>query len=109
MSFPVITLTKTGTGRSTIHVPDTFLNPFNIGLGCVVVSGSATYSVQHTFENVLDPSFNPATATWFNNSGLTDKTGNENGNYAYPVNGISLNITSGTGTVTAYILQAGAR
>lgn len=109
MSFPVITLTRTGVGRSAVHVPDTFLNPFNIGLGCVVVSGSATYTVQHTFENAMAEGFNPATATWFDNSGLTDKTDNANGNYAYPVNGISLNITSGTGTVTVYILQAGAR
>lgn len=108
MSFPVITLTKTGTGRSRVHVPDTFQNPFNIGIGCVV-SGTVVYSVEHTFADVFDPAFDPATAVWFKNSGLTDKTGNENGNYAYPVNGISLNITSGTGTVTVYILQAGTR
>lgn len=108
MSFPVIKLTKTGTGRSTVHVPDTFQNPFNIGVGCVV-SGTATYTVQHTFEDVTDPAFNPATATWFDNSGLTAQTGNANGNYAYPVNGISVNVTAGTGTVTVYLLQAGAR
>lgn len=114
MSYPVIKLTKTGTGRSAVHVPDTFLNPFNIGLGCVVTLAqgeSVTYSVEHTFENALAPDFNPATATWFKNSGLTDKNGNENGNYAYAVNAISLNITAATGnpTVTLYILQSGAR
>jgi hypothetical protein len=114
MSYPVITLTKTGTGRSSVHIPDTFEDPFNIGIGCVVSgTGTVTYSVQHTFEDVFSPTFDASTATWFSNSGITDKTANTDGNYAYPVNGISLNITAKTGTpgptVTVYILQAGAR
>lgn len=112
MSFPVITLSQEGKGRSTFHIPDTFLNPFNIGLGCVVSgSGTVTYSIEHTFEDTASASFSPSLATWFKNSGLTDQSGNANGNYAYPVNGISINVTSATGTptVTLYILQAGAR
>lgn len=108
MSFPVITRTVTGVGTSAIHVPDTFKDPFNIGLGCVL-TGSATYSVEHTFDDVYSPTFNPATATWFTNSGLNAKTTSADGNYAYPVNGIRLNVTAGTGSVTLYILQAGAR
>lgn len=102
-----VVLTQTGVGRSTVHVPDTFLDPFNIGLGCVVVSGSATYTVEHTFENVLSPGFDAENAVWFANSGLTNKTENAQGNYAYAVNGISLNVTGGTGTVALYIVQAG--
>jgi hypothetical protein len=108
MSYPVITLTQTGTGSTTAMVPDTFKNPFNIGIGCVV-TGTVNYTIEHTFENVMSPTYNPATATWFPNSGITTKTANTDGNYAYPVNGIRLTVNSGTGSVTAYILQAGTR
>lgn len=108
MSYPVITMTQTGTGSTTARVPDTLLNPFNIGIGCVV-TGTATYSIEHTFEDVTSPTFNPASATWFKNSGISSKSANQDGNYAYPVNGIRLTIESGTGSVTAYLLQAGAR
>lgn len=108
MSFPVIIRSVTGVGTSAVHVPDTFQTPFNIGLGCVV-TGTVTFSVEHTFEDVFSPTFNPATATWFANSGLSSKSANADGNYAYPVNGIRLNVTAGTGSVTLYILQAGAR
>ena len=107
MSYPVITLTQTGTGSTTkIVVPDTFKNPFNIGIGCVV-TGTVNYTIEHTFENVLAAGFSAGSATWFPNSGITSKTANTDGNYAYPVNGIRLTVNSGTGTVTAYILQAG--
>lgn len=107
MSFPVIKLTQTGVGRSRVHVPDTFRDPFNIGIGCVV-TGTVTFVVQHTFEDVTDPAFNSATATWFDNS-MGSKSANADGNYAFPVNGISVNVTAGTGSVTVYLLQAGAR
>lgn len=102
-----VVLSQTGVGTSAVHVPDTFLDPFNIGLGCVVVSGSVTYTVEHTFENAMADDFDPATAVWFPNSGLTSQTTNQQGNYAYAVNGIRLNVTGGTGTVKLYIVQAG--
>lgn len=44
--------------------------------------------------------------TWFPNSGLTAQTGNANGNYAFPVRAISINITAGTGTVNCQLIQA---
>jgi hypothetical protein len=46
--------------------------------------------------------------TWFPNSGLTAQTTSANGNYAFPVRGISINITAGTGTVIAELTQASA-
>jgi hypothetical protein len=44
--------------------------------------------------------------TWFPNSGLNAQTANSNGNYAFPVRAISVNVTAGTGTVTANLIQA---
>ncbi len=108
MAANPIILTQTGTGRSRVHVPDVYLDPFNIGIGCEV-TGTVTYNVEHTFDDPFLPNFTAASATWFANSGLAGKSDNQNGNYAYPVNGISVNVLSGTGTVTVYLLQAGTR
>lgn len=106
--MPPITLTQTGTGRSRVHIPDFFRNPFAIGIGCVV-TGTVTYNVEHTFDDTQSSNFDPSTATWFQNSGITGATANKDGNYAYPVRGISLNVTAGTGSVVLYIEQAGTR
>lgn len=94
----------TGVGTSSVVVPDYLSSPTNVGVGCVV-SGTATYTVEHTFDDVFSSSFNPATATWIANTGLTGKTANADGNYAFPVRGIRLNIASGTGTVTMTVVQ----
>lgn len=84
------------TGVSTsATVQVTVGNPFNIGFG-VVVSGTATYTIQHTFDN----------AKWFDNECIVDATADQDGNYAFPVAGIRTNITAGTGTVTLTTLQA---
>ena len=101
-----ITVTVTNTGTSNVVPLDQYISPFNIGLGCVVVSGSPTFTVQHTFDNVLDPEFSASTATWFNHSDIASQTSNIDGNYAFPVSGIRLNVT-GTGVVQMKAIQAG--
>ena len=106
-SPPIKLIATVGTndGKSTTCCPDTWLNPFNIGVGCVVTSGSPTYNVEHTFNDI----WAGETLVWFINSGISGATANANGNYAYPVSGIRVNITGGTGSVTCYIRQAGTR
>ncbi len=102
-----VTVSVTGTGTSPVINPDYFQAPFAIGVGTTVnTSGSATWSVQHTFDNVYLNTFQAGTATWFNNSGITSKTQNTDGNYAFPVYGIRLNVLGGTGTVTMTLIQA---
>lgn len=77
-------------------------NPFSIGLGAVVPSGTLTYKVQHTFDDVL----NGATPTWFDHETITGKTANDDGNYAFPITAIRLNVTAYTsGSVTLTIVQ----
>ena len=53
------------------------------------------------------PGFNPATATWFSHATVVAATANADGNYAFPVRGIRVNLTAGTGSVVATLLQAG--
>ena len=97
-------VTVSGTGTSAVVVPDYQTTPFNVGVGCKI-SATATYTVEHTFDDVFSPTFNPATATWIANTGLTGKTANADGNYAFPVRGIRLNVAASTGTVTMTVIQ----
>lgn len=88
---------------------DRYISPFNVGLGVAIsVGGSLTYSVQHTFDDVFSPTFNPATAAWFTNATLVAKTASADGNYAFPVTAIRLNVTTYiSGSVMLSIVQAG--
>lgn len=77
-------------------------SPFNVGFG-VVVNGTATYSIEHTFDDIFDSTITP---TAFPNSIVVSKTTNADGNYAYPIRAVRLNVTSYTsGTVTLTLLQ----
>jgi hypothetical protein len=88
-----------------------YADPFNVGLGVKILpagNSGTTYTVQHTFDNVQSPSFDPATATWYSNSTIVDKIVNSDGNYAWPVTAIRLNVTTITsGSVTLTAIQSG--
>ena len=76
--------------------------PFNVGFG-VTITGTPTYTVQHTFDN-------PWTTTspvWFDHPTVAAETTNQDGNYAFPVAAIKVVVTSGTGTATLTLIQAG--
>lgn len=97
----VQTISKTGVGSSSALGMNTNCTPFNVGFG-VAVSGTVTYSVQHTFD---DPAV--GFTTWFSHPTIAAKTDNQDGNYAFPVTGIKLLVTAGTGSATMNLVQAG--
>ena len=100
---PVIqTLTNVVAGSAPI-VTDFYANPYNVGMG-VVVNGTVNYTVQHTFDDVLNASVTP---TWFNHPSLAAQTATADGNYAFPVRAIRIFLNSGSGTVTLTIIQSG--
>jgi hypothetical protein len=106
-----ITLTVTGVANSSVAAMNHYVTPFNVGFG-TVASGAGNYTVQHTFDDVLSPTFNPATAQWYSHptvAAITVATATD-GNYAFPVTGIRVIGNSGnTGiTVTMKIVQAGS-
>lgn len=98
-----------GLGSSLVFYPDIMQTPFAIGVGVVTSSSGSTYSVEHTFDYTGSSTFISTAATWFGNSGLTSLSSNGNGNYAFPVSAIRLNVTAGSSTVvvTMTALQAG--
>jgi hypothetical protein len=76
--------------------------PANIGFG-VVMSGTLTYTVEHTFDNIFDTAVTP---TWFPNTSVSAETTSVDGNYAFPVRAIRLNVTAYTsGAATLTVLQ----
>jgi hypothetical protein len=95
------TVSQTGVGSSNNIVVNTNVTPVNIGFG-VIVTGTVTYTVQHTFD---DPAV--GFTTWFSHPTVVDETTNQDGNYAFPVTGIKLLVTAGTGTAALQLIQAG--
>lgn len=78
-------------------------SPFSVGMGLVISGGTLTADVEHTFDDVYDSTVTP---TAFKHATLVSKTASGDGNYAFPVRAIRLNVTAYTsGTATLTILQ----
>lgn len=101
--MPSQVVTLVGTGTSTLVCFDAYPTVFNVSIGCVV-SGTVSYTVQHSFDNPQSPS----TMTWFahDNSDLVAATSNQNDNYAYTISAARI-INTGSGTVTGTFSQSG--
>lgn len=96
------TVTQSAAGTSAWIPLDYKQNPFNVGLG-LVISGTNTVDVEHTFDDVFDSTITP---TAFKHSTLTAKTTNSDGNYAFPIRAVRLNVTAYTsGSASLKILQ----
>jgi hypothetical protein len=100
-----VNLSLTGVGNSAVFPVDTYISPSNMGLA-VVVTGTITYKVQYTFDNVFAAGYDPTAGTWFDHPTLAGSS-SLNSNIAYPVTGIRLNTSAGSGTATLTIIQAG--
>ena len=95
------TVSKTGVGSSSALVMNTNISPFNVGFG-VIATGTVTYTIQHTFD---DPAV--GFSVWYPHPTIAVKTDNQDGNYAFPVTGIKVLVTAGTGSATLNLVQAG--
>ena len=97
-------VSQTCVGTRIVPV-DYLQNRFLVGVG-VVVSGTVTYSVQHSYDDVLNPAVTPV---WFTATDFSGKTANFDGSYVSPIRGLRLNVTAGTGTATMTVLQGDPR
>lgn len=101
------TRTLTSAASASTWIPmNQYAVPFNVGFGVVKTgTGDITFTVQHTFDNVLAGD----TATAFDHSEVSGQTASVDGNYAYPVAAIRLNVTAVSGVATAAlrVKQAG--
>lgn len=96
-----ITETVSGVGTSPVLPMDFRAQVFNVGFGCEA-TGTVTFSVQHTFDDIYNLAITPV---WFNHAFVVGSTTSVDGNYAFPISAMRLNITAGTGSVTINILQ----
>ncbi len=93
----------TGVAASTAVPLDIYCPTFNVGL-YAVVSGTVTYTVQATGDDVFDSTVTP---TWFSVSiaAMVGATANQSGNLTQPARAVRINQTAGTGTTTLTVVQ----
>lgn len=104
-----ITRTQVNVGDDVAIPLDQYLTPFNVTIQCVI-SGSPTYTVQYTLDDVFSPTFDPATANWFDLAGITGAVANAVDSLISPVMGIRLrvtNVVAPTDSVQMRVVQAG--
>jgi hypothetical protein len=94
-------LSQSGIGRSVICAIDDFQVPVNVGVGALLASGSATFNIEYTFDDLS------AVTNWYIAPGFSGLTATTGGSITIPCKAICINITSGTGTVVASVVQAG--
>lgn len=86
------------------------LKRYKQGVGLIVTLSSGanlTASVQVTGDNVQTPTYVAASGNWNDHDTLKALTASANGNLAFPVTAVRLNITPWTsGTATLSIIQA---
>ncbi len=103
-----VNLAVVGIGVSAPIVIDQYISPCNIAVGVTLSAGAVvTYTVEHTFDDVFSPTFNPATAAWFPHATLAALAVQADGNYFAPPAAIRLNVAASNGTVTIQVRQAG--
>jgi len=108
MARPVRQTAGAAGALSPIILNNLNVAPFNVGMGVALSAGAVlTYTVEHTLDDVFALNFNPTTATWYPNTGLTAQTVSKDGNYIAPVTAVRLNVTSYTsGTAVFTVIQA---
>lgn len=97
---PVTVTTSNATGgtvnSSPIPMDYNASVTFNVGIICIV-TGTATYSVQHSDDNT----------NWLNNANISGANASADTNYMFPVKYIRLSQTAGSGSVTMTVIQTG--
>ena len=99
-----ISISQTGTGRSGIVQVDNFNAPFNVGIH-LTLSGAATFNIEISPQDPMDG----AITVWNTAPSLSGLTAASASSMTVPCRALSINVTGGSGTVTAYITQAGER
>jgi hypothetical protein len=103
---PVYFTISGASAASPVCPVNTYIAPTNLALGATV-TGTITYTVQYTFDDVFADNYVAASGNWTNHPTLTAQTATKDANIAYPVTGVRIISTAGTGSVTLAIIEAG--
>lgn len=103
-------VTVTSATVSAALVMNTYGTPFNVSLMLLNTSTGNSSSVQHTMHNPFSSDFATG-ATWVAHATMSSvtSTAGVDGNYAFPVSAIRLNVgTFGSGSVRLIVTQQDA-
>lgn len=100
-------LSTVGGATSNVAAINSNVTPANIEV-VVKVTGTVTYNVEYTVDDIFAAGFTQAGATWFNHPTLTaGQTTTKDCQITWPVTGIRINQPTGSGSTAALVLQAG--
>lgn len=100
-----VSFTDSGNGASNPAQIDHYQSPINIGF-VVVVTGTITVSVQHTYDNATDSNVTPV---WYDHATVKNVSATTEGTYTSPIFALRLNKTAGTGSAVLKVMQAGGK
>lgn len=100
-------LSTSATSTSNVAAMNANTVPVNIEI-VVRVTGTVAYNVEYTLDDIFSPSFTQGSATWFNHPTLAAaQTATKDCQITWPVTGVRINQTSGSGSTATTVLQAG--
>lgn len=100
-------LSTSGTSTSNVAAINTNVTPTNISV-VIKVTGTVAYNLEYTYDNIFVDGFTQGGATWFNHPTLTaGQTTTKDAQITFPVTGVRINQTSGSGSTAAIVIQAG--
>lgn len=101
-------VSQEGVGRSAPIPVDYFLTPGHFALLAELVSGAATFSVQYTSQDVFNVASGSLVWTDVPLANLVGASATQQNQGQIACRAISVNISSGTGTVRLTLTQMGA-
>lgn len=106
-SAGAVTVGVNGASASNWYILDEGSKPFHVGIG-LELTGTATATVQHTFDNLQTTSDLNTAITTFNHDELASQTSSADGNYIVPVYASRVIVPAYTsGNIVFSLLQAG--
>lgn len=96
----VSTASATAASTASGWIPlDIHQTPFNVGFGVVKTgTGDITFRVEHTFDNIFDPSVTPVA---FVHEDVSAASANIDGNYAFGIRAMRIASVSASGVAGA--------
>jgi len=105
MTRPVTRTVSSQAASTPIPLNHQGRNPFNVTL-LADLTGSATYSVQYTMDDVFDNAYNPANGVWNAVTNMSGLVADGAGSLSSPVTAVRLNVTTyGSGSVVLTVIQ----
>lgn len=105
MSKPM-SISTDGVSVSSVAGLCHYIAPFSASV-FTTVTGTATYTLQYTNDNIQAAGFDPSTANWQSHPQMTGATVSGLVEFTAPVVAVRLNQTVGAGSVAGKVTQAG--